>query len=112
MALNDKQKAYVAEYLIDLNATESTIRARYSGENAKSQGQRMLPNVDIESVIAEAQQERSERAQIGADYVSRLHPGHRCISGTREVCDRTKGGPEGPPDGCCYSKRVRLSPVL
>lgn len=71
MALNDRQRVFVAEYLIDLNATQAAIRAGYSGKTAKSQGQRLLTNVDIDSAIAEAQQARSERTQIDADYVLR-----------------------------------------
>ncbi len=53
MALNDKQKRFADEYLIDLNATQAAIRAGYSEKTARSQGQRLLTNVDIQSYIEE-----------------------------------------------------------
>ncbi|MEX2964513.1 terminase small subunit [Microbulbifer sp. TYP-18] len=71
MALNDKQKLFVAEYLKDLNATQAAIRAGYSEKTAKSQGQRLLTNVDINRAISLAQDKRSERTQVDADYVLR-----------------------------------------
>lgn len=67
--LNNKQSRFVDEYLVDLNATQAAIRAGYSKKTAKSQGQRLLTNVDIKSAIAEAQEERGERTQITADRV-------------------------------------------
>lgn len=40
--LTDKQKKFVEEYLIDLNATQSAIRAGYSPKTANEQGARLL----------------------------------------------------------------------
>ena len=45
--LTEKQKKFVDEYLIDLNATQAAIRAGYSEKTARSIGQRLLTNVDI-----------------------------------------------------------------
>lgn len=67
--LSEKQGQFVREYLIDLNATQAAIRAGYSKKTARSQGQRLLTNVDIAEAIAEAQQERAERTEITADRV-------------------------------------------
>lgn len=53
MKLNDKQQKFVDEYLVDLNATQAAIRAGYSEKTARSQGQRLLTNVDIQERIAE-----------------------------------------------------------
>jgi len=50
--VDSKQKAFVAEYLIDLNATQAAIRAGYS-KNSKKSGQRLLTNVDIKTYIDE-----------------------------------------------------------
>lgn len=69
MALTPKQEAFVAEYLIDLNATQAAIRAGYSEKTAKSQGQRLLTNVDVAAAITEAQGKRAERTEITQDYV-------------------------------------------
>ena len=35
MAITDKQKKFVEEYLIDLNATQAAIRAGYKAKNAQ-----------------------------------------------------------------------------
>ena len=69
MALNDKQEMFCREYLVDLNATQATIRAGYSDKTARSQANRMLTNVDIEKRIQELKSERGERLEIDADYV-------------------------------------------
>ncbi len=67
--LTAKQKAFVAEYLIDLCATQAAIRAGYSEKTARSQGQRMLTNVDIAEAIQKLMAKRAERTEIDADYV-------------------------------------------
>lgn len=69
MALSPKQQCFVDEYLVDLNATQTAIRAGYSEKTAYSQGQRLLKNVEVQAAITKAQQERSERTKIDADAV-------------------------------------------
>jgi len=67
--LTPKQRRFVEEYLIDLNATQAAIRAGYSEKSAKVTASRLLANVSIAAVVAEAQDERSERTKITADGV-------------------------------------------
>lgn len=67
--LTDKQQRFVDEYLIDLNATQAAIRAGYSEKTARSIGQRLLTNVDIQKAIEEAQSKRAERTEITQDMV-------------------------------------------
>lgn len=67
--LTEKQKRFVAEYLIDLNATQAAIRAGYSEKTAYSMGQRLLKNVEIQQAIAEAMQKRADRTEITQDRV-------------------------------------------
>ena len=67
--LTPKQQRFVEEYLIDLNATQSAIRAGYSEKTANEQGSRLLANVSISEAIAEAQNKRTEQTQIDAAYV-------------------------------------------
>jgi phage terminase small subunit len=67
--LTPKQARFVAEYLIDLNATQAAIRAGYSAKTAEQQGPRLLGNVGVQSAIAEAQQARAERLEVDADWV-------------------------------------------
>ena len=69
--LTPKQQRFVDEYLIDLNATQAAIRAGYSEKTARSIGQRLLTNVDIQKAIEDAQSKRAEQTQIDAEYVLR-----------------------------------------
>jgi len=69
MALTPKQAQFVAEYLIDLNATQAAIRAGYSEKTAYSMGQRLLKHVEVGTAITEAQAKRAERTKITQDYV-------------------------------------------
>jgi hypothetical protein len=45
--LTPKQARFVAEYLIDLNASQAAIRAGYSKTGARTEGSRLLANADI-----------------------------------------------------------------
>lgn len=67
--MTKKQKRFVEEYLIDLNATQAAIRAGYSPKTANEQASRMLVNVSIQSLIAQAMAERSKRTGINQDRV-------------------------------------------
>ena len=69
MALTPKQAQFVAEYLIDLNATQAAIRSGYSEKTANEQGSRLLTNVKVAEAVAKAQNIRSERTEITQDYV-------------------------------------------
>lgn len=69
MALTDKQRRFVDEYLIDLNATQAAIRAGYSKKTAPEQASRLLTNVKVAEAIAAGKSELSKRAEITADMV-------------------------------------------
>ena len=69
--LTDKQKQFVEEYLVDLNATQAAIRAGYSEQTGYSIGQRLLKKVEVQEAIQQAQNKRSERTQITQDEVIR-----------------------------------------
>ena len=58
--LNDRQKRFVDEYIIDMNATQAAIRAGYSERTARSQGQRLLTNVDIKKMLKERMDEKEK----------------------------------------------------
>lgn len=49
--LSYKRRVFVEEYLRCWNATEAAKRAGYSPRTARSQGQRLLTNVDIQAAI-------------------------------------------------------------
>ena len=67
--LTAKQERFVAEYLIDLNATQAAIRAGYSVKTASETGYENLRKPQIAAAIAAGQAERSERTEITQDYV-------------------------------------------
>lgn len=67
--ISAKQAMFVEEYLIDLNATQAAIRAGYSEKTARSQGQRLLTNVDIKRAVKDRIEARSERTKIDQDYI-------------------------------------------
>lgn len=71
MSLTAKQKRFVEEYLVDLNATQAAIRAGYSVKTAKSIGQENLTKPDIQIAIQEAKNNRSQRVEITQDRVLR-----------------------------------------
>lgn len=67
--LSPKQKLFVSEYLVDLNATQAALRAKYAERTAYSQGQRLLKNVEIQKAIQKAMNNREERTEITQDRV-------------------------------------------
>lgn len=69
MALTSKQKLFVDEYLVDLNATQAAIRAGYSEKTAYSIGNENLMKPEIAKAIQNAQQKRQERTEITQDRV-------------------------------------------
>lgn len=69
MALTPKQRRFVEEYLVDLNATQAAIRAGYSPRSAKQVGDALLSKPHVAAAVAALQAERTRRTQIDADYV-------------------------------------------
>lgn len=69
MALTAKQRRFVEEYLVDLNATQAAIRAGYSQKTAASIGEENLRKPDIAKAVSDAQKKRSERTEITQDMV-------------------------------------------
>jgi phage terminase small subunit len=67
--LTPKQERFVAEYLIDLNATQAATRAGYSARTANEQGARLLANVSVRSAIEASKAKRIERIEITQDRV-------------------------------------------
>ena len=69
MALNQRQAAFVREYLVDLNATAAAIRAGYSEKTARAIGCENLTKPDIKASIQEEMTKRAQRTEITADKV-------------------------------------------
>lgn len=78
--LTDKQKEFVRQYLVDLNATQAAIRAGYSMKTAYRQGADLLQKTSIREAIEKAQAKRARRVEVTQDYV---------LSNLVEVVERT-----------------------
>lgn len=69
MSLTAKQKMFVQEYLVDLNATQAAIRAGYSQKNADKIGSELLGKTRVSAAIQEAMKKRGKRVEVNQDYV-------------------------------------------
>lgn len=69
--LTDKQRAFCAEYLVDLNATAAAKRAGYSAKTAKSTGFQNMERADVRAEIQRLMDERSQRTDVTIDSVIR-----------------------------------------
>lgn len=69
MALTPKQKRFVDEYLVDLNATAAARRAGYSAKTADRIGPELLGKTCVSQAIQEAILDRQKRTEVTQDYV-------------------------------------------
>ena len=67
--MTPKQKIFIKEYLIDLNATRAAISAGYSERTACEQGSRLLANVKVKTEIERSLTKRAEKLDISAEKV-------------------------------------------
>lgn len=67
--LTPKQQAFVAEYLVDLNASAAARRAGYSERRSDAMGHENLRKPEIAAAIQEALQARQQRTQVTVDRV-------------------------------------------
>lgn len=93
--LNPRQRLFVQEFLIDLNATQAAIRAGYSKRTAQRTGSENLSKPLISAAIQAALQERMARVQVDATWVLRqqVRVYRRCIQ-DEAVVDK-----DGKPTG-------------
>lgn len=64
-----KQAQFVAEYLVDLNAKQASIRCGYSPRSAEVQGSRLLSDANVKAAIEIARAERNAAVKVDAAYV-------------------------------------------
>jgi phage terminase small subunit len=67
--LEPRQRRFVEEYLIDLNATQAAIRAGYSAKTANQIGPRLLVNVGVQEAIQKRLAVVSEKAAFTSQEV-------------------------------------------
>lgn len=90
-ALTARQRRFVDEYLVDLNATQAAIRAGYSPKTAGAIGAENLSKPEIADAIADAKAKRSERTEITIDRVLK----ELAAIGFANAGDYFEWGPEG-----------------
>jgi phage terminase small subunit len=67
--LNDKQARFVAEYLVDSNATQAAIRAGYSKKTARNQASDLLAKPDIKAAVAKGQAKVAAKLELSAEKI-------------------------------------------
>ena len=79
--LNEKQKQFCEEYIIDLNGTQAAIRAGYSKKTARAIANELLTKLNIQEYICELKNKRSERVKYSQDELMRdiLEVKNRCM---------------------------------
>ena len=75
MSLTPKQQLFVAEYLVDLNATQAAVRAGYSEKTAYSVGHENLKKPEVAAAIQEAMDRfvEQERTTAGDTFCCAGH---------------------------------------
>jgi phage terminase small subunit len=79
--LTRKQQLFIAEYLVDLNASRAALAAGYSPKTAPWIGQQNLHKLSIKAAIEKAHAEKIANAGITAEYV---------LKSLHEVAEYTK----------------------
>jgi phage terminase small subunit len=83
MALNARQRIFVAQYLKHKNATKAAKEAGYSEDSAHVIGPRLLENVSVKEELAKGVQSITESLGIGPEYI---------LGSLRQVADRCMQG--------------------
>ncbi|PJT21486.1 terminase small subunit [Ochrobactrum sp. 30A/1000/2015] len=93
MNLTPKQERFVAEYLIDLNATQAAIRAGYSEKTATEQGSRLLTNVKVQEAIAKGREKTAAKLEITKERIVE----ELAKIGFSNMLDYMRAGTDGDP---------------
>lgn len=67
--LTEKQKLFVKEYIVDLNATAAARRAGYSYKNADKIGHQLLGKTRVSEAIKNEMVHRAKKLDITADRI-------------------------------------------
>nr|BFD63169.1 terminase small subunit [Bdellovibrio sp. HM001] len=67
--LTDKQKIFVLEYLVDLNATQAAIRAGYSEKSARCIASENMDNPKIQAEIQRQMDARASKVGVTSELV-------------------------------------------
>lgn len=67
--LNDKQTAFVREYLLDFNATQAAIRAGYSRKTAGQQAHKLLKIAEVQAALKDFREKAAEKTVTDTAWV-------------------------------------------
>lgn len=67
--MNERERLFVKEYLIDLNGKRSAIRAGYTKSTAARTAGALLRKTDIAAAVAAGKEQRASRRQMLSDRV-------------------------------------------
>jgi hypothetical protein len=70
MALTDKQRRFVDEYLVDLNATQAAIRAGYSEKRASEIGYQLLHKTTVQAHLVVRRKELASKTAITPEMIA------------------------------------------
>lgn len=88
-----KQDRFVAEYLVDLNATKAAIRAGYSAKTAGAIGHKLLKKADIQARVTAKRDEAMNKVDLSAaNVIAELHK-----VGFANLGDYMRITPDGDP---------------
>lgn len=103
--MTDKQKRFVDEYLIDLNATQACIRAGYSKKYTNTNASKLLQNTIIKSELDKRMAEKEDALIAKQDEVLKyLTSVLRGESESEVVVTELIG------DGCSEARRLKKRP--
>lgn len=71
MALTAKQTEFCKQYLVDLNATQAAIRAKYKASSAENIGRQLLRKKGVAAEIARMMAKRAQKTEVKAEQVVR-----------------------------------------
>jgi len=69
--LNDKQQAFVREYVVDLNGTQAAIRAGYSPKTADVQAAQLLAKFKVREAVDAELARIATKTETEAEWVRR-----------------------------------------
>lgn len=102
MNLNARQKAFCEYYVACGNATEAAKKAGYSERTARSIGQRLLTNVDIQKYIQELLDKLEEKRMASAEEVLKF-----LTASMRGEVEEEVVVVEGEGDGCSSARKMK-----
>ncbi len=102
--LTPRQRAFVAEYMVDHNASAAALRAGYSKANPKQSAYKLRNTPAVAAAIREAEFDRRRRLGVDADWI---------ISGFVSVFEKSMAGlPRTDRDGAPISVVVGGETVM